>query len=96
MMRFSHERYANQGGPVKHATFKQKFRYRFDSFMAKGGASIFMSLLVVFVAVFVLLGIARVIVFALFPGLEHAQWDESFLDSFRVKEKLIFWLRYSL
>ena len=36
-----------------------RLRYRFDSFMAKGGASIFLALTVTFLALFVLIGLAR-------------------------------------
>ena len=52
---------------------KTKFRYRFDTFMAKGGGSIFYALSAVFVATFLLIGILRGVLLLLFPevGLQH-------------------------
>ncbi|MEM7475692.1 MAG: hypothetical protein AAF483_11935 [Planctomycetota bacterium] len=65
---------------MKQATLKQKIRYRFDSFMARGGASIFLSLLFVFLGALLLLGILRGIIFALNPELA-VQWDKNFVDN---------------
>ncbi|MGD9127125.1 MAG: hypothetical protein PVH19_07070 [Planctomycetia bacterium] len=40
-------------------TLSQKIRYRFDSFMAKGGFSIFLSLTIVFLGIFIFLTLVR-------------------------------------
>lgn len=50
-----------------------KLRYRFDSFMAKGGGSIFKALTLVFVAVFLLIGLLRgaLLMFAPDIPLQH-------------------------
>jgi len=47
---------------------KQRLRYRFDNFMARGGSSVFISLVVVFVIVLVLLIAARGVAHLLTPG----------------------------
>lgn len=50
----------------------QQLRYRFDNFMAKGGFSIFLSLLLVFAASFAVVVAARALVLLLDPGgAEH-------------------------
>ncbi len=50
-----------------------RLRYRFDTFMAKGGRSIFMALTAVFVTTFLLIGVCRGALLLLFPevGLQH-------------------------
>jgi Castor and Pollux, part of voltage-gated ion channel/Calcium-activated potassium channel slowpoke-like RCK domain len=48
---------------------KVKLRYRFDSFMAKGGGSIFKALTAVFVGTFLLIGLLRGVLLLLFPEL---------------------------
>ncbi len=52
---------------------KTRLRYRFDTFMAKGGGSIFKALTAVFVATFLLIGVLRGALLLLFPevGLQH-------------------------
>jgi hypothetical protein len=52
---------------------KTRFRYRFDTFMAKSGGSIFYALTAIFVATFVLIGVLRGALLLLFPevGLQH-------------------------
>ena len=52
---------------------KTRYRYRFDTFMAKGGGSIFKALTAVFVATFLLIGILRGTLLLIFPevGLQH-------------------------
>lgn len=40
---------------MPHASFSERLRYRFDSFMSKGGRSIFISLMVVFLTLLILL-----------------------------------------
>ena len=49
------------------------FRYRFDTFMAKGGGSIFKALTAVFIGVFLLIGLLRGALLLLMPeiGLQH-------------------------
>jgi hypothetical protein len=52
---------------------KTRLRYRFDTFMAKGGGSIFYALTAVFVATFLLIGVLRGVLLLVFPeiGLQH-------------------------
>ena len=52
---------------------KTRLRYRFDTFMAKGGSSIFYALTAVFVATFLLIGILRGVLLLVLPevGLQH-------------------------
>lgn len=50
-----------------NSSWRQRLRYRFDSFMARGGASIFISLTVVFAAIFIFLAVLRGILFWLMP-----------------------------
>ena len=62
--------------PKKHP-FRQVFRYRFDSFMARGGSSIFISLAVIFVGLLVVIGILRGLTFLILPG-EPSQHGRNF------------------
>jgi len=48
---------------------KARLRYRFDTFMAKGGGSIFKALTAVFLATFLLIGVLRGLLLLLFPEL---------------------------
>ena len=59
--------------PPKSDNRKVKLRYRFDSFMAKGGGSIFKALTAIFVATFLLIGLLRGVLLWLFPEfvLQH-------------------------
>ena len=52
---------------------KTRLRYRFDTFMAKGGGSIFYALTAVFVVTFLLIGVLRGVLLFFFPevGLQH-------------------------
>jgi hypothetical protein len=52
---------------------KTRFRYRFDTFMAKGGGSIFYALTALFVATFLLIGLLRGVLLLVFPdvSLQH-------------------------
>ena len=52
---------------------KSRYRYQFDTFMAKGGGSIFIALSAVFVATFLLIGVLRGVLLLLFPEvlLQH-------------------------
>lgn len=49
------------------ASLKEKLRYRFDNFMAKGGSSIFLSLLVIFVVMFIVIAVFRALLIGVFP-----------------------------
>jgi hypothetical protein len=48
---------------------KARFRYLFDSFMAKGGGSIFKALTAVFIGTFLLIGVLRGVLLLLFPEI---------------------------
>ncbi len=54
---------------------KTRLRYRFDTFMAKGGGSIFYALSAVFVAIFLSIGLLRGALLLLFPevSLQHEE-----------------------
>ncbi len=54
---------------------KARFRYRFDTFMAKGGGSIFKALTAVFLGTFLLIGLLRGALLLLFPDIPQ-QHDE--------------------
>ncbi len=49
--------------------WRGRFRYRFDSFMARGGSSIFKVLTAVFIITFLVVGLARGVVLWLFPDI---------------------------
>ncbi|MEL7312819.1 MAG: hypothetical protein AAFN07_14990 [Pseudomonadota bacterium] len=53
----------------------QRWRYRFDTFMARGGMSIFKMLTAVFVAAFLIMGLARALLMYFAPdlALQHGQ-----------------------
>ncbi|MCK5922296.1 MAG: hypothetical protein KAG66_15230, partial [Methylococcales bacterium] len=53
------------------ATSKEKFHYRFDNFMAKGGMSIFISLLVLFLICLALIAALRLGVFGTLQGADE-------------------------
>ncbi len=48
--------------------FHQKLRYKFDNFIAKGGGSIFLSLIIVFIIAIIIIGGIRVLFFQLNPA----------------------------
>ncbi len=52
---------------MKHGTFKQRLRYRFDNFISKGGWSIFLSLLAVFIISLIVIFSIRATIFYLLP-----------------------------
>lgn len=52
-------------------TFRQLVRYRFDSFMARGGSSIFISLVVVFVGLLLAIAVVRLGIYFALPGEDH-------------------------
>jgi hypothetical protein len=48
-------------------SWKQKFRYRFENFMSRGGASIFLSLVIVFIGIFTVIGVVRALMLWIDP-----------------------------
>jgi len=60
---------------------KQKIRYKFDNFMTRGGSSIFMSLLFIFLGLQLIIGIIRGIAYYLLPN-EMSQNATDFLTNF--------------
>jgi hypothetical protein len=59
-------------------TFKEKLRYRFEQFLSKGGSSIFLSLLIVFLVAFTVIAGLRVLLINIFPALNYT--DNVFTD----------------
>ena len=59
-------------------SFKEKFNYKVERFLSKGGSSIFLSLLVIFIVVFLLLSGSRLLIIYLFPDLNYT--GDSFKD----------------
>ena len=61
-------------------TLKEKLRYRFQRYLSKGGASIFMSLFIVFMILFILIIVIRFIMLKANPDLAHpghnSFWDD--------------------
>ena len=55
--------------PPKSDDRKTRFRYKFDSFMAKGGGSIFKALTAVFVVTFLLIGALRGVLLLTYPDI---------------------------
>ena len=47
---------------MKRPTLKQRLRYRFDNFMAKGGTSIFITVILAFIVGYILIGLLRVFI----------------------------------
>ena len=58
---------------MSQTTLRQRMRYRFDSFMAKGGSSIFWSLFILFMALLILIVTVRGVVYLMF-GEEGSQF----------------------
>ena len=52
-------------------TFREKLNYKLERFMSKGGSSIFMSLLVVFISSFLIIILIRFILIKFFPQLDY-------------------------
>ena len=48
-------------------TFREKLNYKLERFMSKGGSSIFLSLLVVFICSFLIIILIRFILIKFFP-----------------------------
>ena len=51
-------------------TLRQKFRYWFENFIAKGGTSVFISLLVLFIISLIITTIIRIILLAVNPDYD--------------------------
>lgn len=60
-------------------TFRQLARYRFDRFMSRGGSSIFLSLIIVTLAVFLLIGVLRWITYLIYPDGASAETTDTYL-----------------
>ena len=58
-----------------------RLRYRFDTFMAKGGGSIFKALTATFVITFLLIGLLRGALLLLFPEVGQQHEDLGFLGN---------------
>lgn len=52
---------------------RQRFRYKFDAFMTRGSANVFFSLVMVFLIVYLVLGLARMFIFWAYPE-DFAHW----------------------
>lgn len=61
-------------------TRRQRLRYNFDNFMARGGSSIFTSLLLVFVVLIAVIFILRFALYALFPDAPSQNADDLFTN----------------
>ena len=61
---------------------KQTLRYKFDTFMAKGGLSIFISLLAVFLSLLLIVGILRALAYYFLPETCASQNARDFLTNF--------------
>ena len=59
------------------ASFKEKLKYRFEKYLNKGGSSIFISLFVVFIVLFVFIILMRGVILWIWPDLGYT---DSFLD----------------
>ncbi|MDB3907826.1 hypothetical protein N9355_10180 [Crocinitomicaceae bacterium] len=59
------------------ASIKEKLKYRFEKYLNKGGSSIFISLFVVFIVLFVFIILMRAVILWIWPDLSYT---DSFLD----------------
>ena len=59
--------------------FKNRMRYKFDTFLAKGGSNIFISLFFVFVGVLLTIALMRGFLLWIVPGEIDPELDRSFL-----------------
>ena len=64
---------------MSEPSLSQRFRYKFDNYMAKGGSSMFASLVVVFLVALALIVLIRLVVYFLFPNAGD-QWSSGFLN----------------
>jgi len=68
---------------MKRNTLIEITRYKFDNYMSKGGSSIFMSLLAVFLGLQLIVGLLRGLSYALFPN-EASQNAMDFMTNFYI------------
>ena len=64
---------------MANAGLRQKLRYKFDNFMARGGSSIFIALMVMFLTSLAFVGTLRGIVYWLSPEQAAERDNGSFL-----------------
>lgn len=64
---------------MKQATLRERLRYQFDTFISKGGQSIFLSLLVVFLVLFGGLTVIRAVTLQAFPKGASHETDPTFI-----------------
>ena len=67
--------------PSAKVVRKTRWRYRFDTFMAKGGGSIFKALTAFFIATFLFIGLLRGGMLLLFPEMGQQHEDLGFLGN---------------
>ncbi len=60
------------------ASMQQRMRYRFEQFLAKGGSSIFLSLLIVFVSAFLIIIAIRGLLLLIFPDMGYNTYIDNF------------------
>ena len=59
-------------------TFRELVNYKVERYLSKGGMSIFLSLTIVFIAIFILILFLRYLMMALFPDLNYMDnfWED--------------------
>ena len=63
---------------MQHTTFKHRVRYKFDTFIAKGGANIFISLFFVFIGLLLAIALLRgILLWASPEGMALSPWNIS-------------------
>lgn len=67
--------------PSKKVIRKTRWRYRFDTFLTKGGGSIFKALTAAFIAIFLLIGLLRGGMLLLFPEMGQQHESLGFLGN---------------
>lgn len=72
---------------MSRITFRERLRYRFDTFMARGGSSIFISLMLFFLVLFTSIALVRLIIY-FWLGPENNQYEADTL----VGQLYIVWL----
>ncbi len=76
--------YTAEGIPMSKYSLRQKLRYRFDNFMAKGGRSIFLGLVVAFLAILGFLSLVRGVMLLSVPegqGDAYLQFGDGFANN---------------
>lgn len=73
---------------MANTTARQRARYRFDNFIARGGGSIFLTLLIVFIATLILMTVLRAVVATISPPpTDESGWRwNSFLTFLQMTE----------